>query len=150
MRQQRRIVFVYFQVCLFDFLKMRCQYVMIFAETPRLTLLLSLLAGVLASPLQVASSTTLTQSSPAPIPYSLLGPPKPVAPPNPVPPVPVPVDPVCPPTLGKPPVSDCLAAAALIPRDPRQSPILRNFYVRESDRNVSMENVKLPYERTVG
>lgn len=126
---------------------------MVFAEIPSLTLLLSFLAGVLASPLQVASPAPLTQPSPRPIPYSLLGPPKPVTRvepvtlPNPIPP---PVDPVCPPTLGKPPLSDCVAAAASIPRDPRGSQVLRNYYVQESDRDASMENVKLPYEKTVG
>lgn len=138
------------QVCQISLLKMRCQYVMMFAGTSRLTLLLSLLAGVLASPLQQASSAALTQSSPTPILHSLLGPPKPVAPPNPNPPVPNPVGPICPVFLGRPPLSDCFAAASLIPRDIGESPVLRNFYVRESDRQAHMENVKLPYEWTVG
>lgn len=129
---------------------------MAFAEIHRLTLLFCVFAGVFAFPLvdfRPSSITTVTPLSPIPIPYSLLGPPKPVRPvdpgtvPNLIPP---PVEPVCPPTLGKPTPSDCLAAAAAIPRDPRGTQVLRNFYVRESDRSLSMENVALPYEKTVG
>ena len=127
---------------------------LVLAGMPRLTLFFSLLAGVFASPLQGGSPMNLTQSFPIPIPSSLLRPPKPInpvnpnSPPNPLPPAQP--DPVCSITLGEPNLGNCLAAAALIPRDPRDNPILRNFYVRESDRNASMENIKVPYEKTVG
>ncbi len=129
---------------------------MVFADMSQWILLFSFFVGAFSSPLQGLISLTSAQSSPAPIPYSLLGPPKPInpvipnPPPNPIPPAPRPENPVCPPTLGKPTLQNCIAATALIPRDPRDNPVLRNFYVRESDRNSSMENIQLPYEKTVG
>ena len=113
-------------------------------------------AGILASPLQQAVSINSTQLLPTPIQSSLLGPPKPVSPvlpsspSNPIPPIPRPNEPACPPELGKPKINNCLAAAAAIPRDPRDNPVLRNYYIKASDRDASMENVELPYEITNG
>ncbi len=132
------------------------------ADLPKSAVLWILLSAAFSFPLQAASPPNSLQSPPAPVRSSLLGPPRPINPiinrpdpaprpnPNPNPPPPRPEEPVCPPTLGKPNMDNCGAAVAAIPRDPRSGPVLRNYFVRESDRNPAMENVQLPYESTVG
>ena len=52
--------------------------------------------------------------------------------------------------MGKVTYSDCDAAIALLPRDPRGQPVTRNFYAATADQSSIMPNVQLPVERTSG